>query len=74
MIYLSYLATALVLAAVYYISKPLLRGQYLIVTADLAWLVYGTLTAQWALAIQSVILLSIGISAISNWKAKGIPV
>lgn len=35
--YLSYLATALVLSAVYYISKPKLRGQYLIlVLATLA--------------------------------------
>jgi hydrogenase-4 membrane subunit HyfE len=69
---LSYLATALVLSAVYYISKPKLRGQYLIVSADITWLAYSLFTKQWALAIQSVVLLIIGISAIKNWKKKGI--
>jgi len=69
---LSYLATALVLSAVYYISKPKLRGQYLIVAADITWLTYSLLTRQWALAIQSVILLTIGLSAIRNWKRQGI--
>lgn len=72
MIYLSYLATALVLSAVYYISKPKLRGQYLIVGADIIWLVYSFLTEQYALSIQSIVLLIIGLSAISNWKKKGI--
>ncbi len=72
MIYLSYVATALVLSAVYYISKPRLRGQYLIVCADITWLVYSLLTKQYALAIQSVVLLVIGLTAIRNWKLEGI--
>lgn len=70
---LSYLATALVLSAVYFISKPKLRGQYLIIAADITWLIYSCLTLQWALAIQSLVLLIIGISAVKNWKEKGIP-
>lgn len=69
---LSYIATSLVLTAVYYISKPKLRGQYLIVCADVTWLIYSILTKQWALSIQSVILLTIGLSAIKNWKNKKI--
>lgn len=69
---LSYLATALVLSAVYYISKPKLRGQYLIVTADITWLVYAISTKQYALGIQSIILLTIGLSAIRNWRKQGI--
>lgn len=72
MIYLSYLATALVLLAVYYISKPKLRGQYLIVAADITWLTYALLTNQYALAIQSTALLCIGLTAIRNWKSQGI--
>lgn len=72
MILLSYLATALVLSAVYYISKPKLRGQYLIVAADCTWLVYAIATNQYALGIQSIILLTIGISAIRNWRKQGI--
>lgn len=69
---LSYLATALVLTAVYFISKPKLRGQYLIVAADITWLTYSLLTKQWALSLQSVVLLVIGLTAIRNWKLKGI--
>lgn len=70
--FLSYLATALVLSAVYYISKPKLRGQYLIVGADVTWLTYSLITGQYALSLQSVVLLMIGLTAIRNWRAKGI--
>lgn len=72
MIYLSYLATTLVLLAVYYISKPKLRGQYLILCADATWFIYAISTEQWALAIQSTILFVIGLSAVKNWKAQNI--
>lgn len=73
MIYLSYLATALVLLAVYYISKPKLRGQYLIIAADITWLTYSICTKQWALALQSLVLLTIGLSAVNNWTKQNIP-
>jgi hypothetical protein len=69
---LSYLATALVLLAVYYISKPKLRGQYLILAADTTWFIYAIYTKQYALALQSAILFVIGVSAVQNWKKTGI--
>lgn len=70
--YLSYLATALVLLAVYYISKPKLRGQYLIIAADIVWFTYAIYTKQYALALQSTVLFIIGVTAVRNWKAQGI--
>lgn len=70
---LSYIATALVLLAVYFISKPKLRGQYFILAADITWLTYAIITQQWALGIQSVVLLCIGISAVRNWRREKIP-
>jgi len=70
---LSYIATALVLSAVYFISKPKLRGQYLIIAADITWLIYSLLSHQYALSLQSIVLLTIGISAVNNWKSKNIP-
>ncbi len=73
MIYLSYLATALVLSAVYYISKPKLRGQYLILSADISWLIFSLGTENYALALQSFVLMCIAFSAIKNWKREGIP-
>jgi len=69
---ISYFATVFVLLGVYFISKPALKGQYLIVTADILWLLYSLLTAQHALSLQSVILLVIGLTAIRNWKRQGI--
>lgn len=69
---LSYLATALVLSAVYYIAKPKLRGQYLILAAECTWAIYSIGTGQWALLIQSLVLFLIGLTAVRNWKRKGI--
>ena len=71
---LSYVATALVLSAVYYISKPKLRGQYLILAADATWFLYSVLTQQYALSAQSAVLFVIGLSAVRNWKKQGIAV
>ena len=73
MIYLSYIATALVLLAVYYISKPKLRGQYFILCADATWFIYAASTEQYALMAQSLVLFIIGVSAVKNWRAKNIP-
>lgn len=72
MIYISYFAAALVLAAVYFISIPRLRGQYLIIAADCTWLTYAALTNQYTLAVQSIVLLCIGLSAVRNWTKEGI--
>lgn len=72
MVYLSYLATALVLIGVYLISRPRLSGQYVMLAADLTWLTYSVLTEQYALTLQSIVLVSFAISAIKNWKKEGI--
>lgn len=69
---LSYVATALVLGAVYFISKPKLRGQFMMLSADATWFVYSVATGQWALAAQSVVLFIIACTAIKNWKREGI--
>lgn len=70
--FLSYLATALVLTGVYHISRPRLKGQYLMIAADCTWLTYALLTRQWALVIQSLVLLKFAVSATKNWRKEGI--
>lgn len=70
--YLSYLATILVLFGVYYISRPRLRGQYILVAADLTWLLYSVLTHQWALTLQSIVLIKFAVEGIRNWRREGI--
>lgn len=69
---LSYLATALVLIGVYLISRPRIEGQYVMLAADITWLTYAVITGQWALAVQSIVLLTLAISAIRNWRKKGV--
>lgn len=73
MLNLSYLATALVLAGVFYISRPKLRGQYIMVAADLTWLTYSIMTKQWALTLQSLVLIKFALDGIQNWKKVNIP-
>ena len=71
---LSYLATTLVLLGVYYITRPKTRGQYIMVGADCVWLIYSILTKQWALTVQSIILLKLNIDGVINFTKKGIEV
>lgn len=73
MVYLSYLATALVLYAVYNIACVRMRGQIAIFFADVVWFIYAASQHQWALALQSVVLFCIAIKGIRTWREKGIP-
>lgn len=70
--WISYLATGIVLTGVYWISKPRLRGQYLMLLADGFWAIYAIKTGQWALLAQSIVLFSISCSAVSNWRKERI--
>lgn len=69
---LSYLATILVLFGVYQISRPRLKGQYIMVAADLIWLGYSVYTKQWALTLQSLVLIKFSLDGIKNWRKEGI--
>ena len=66
---LEYLSTALVLVAVWRIGKLDLRGQYLMLVAQLGWAVYAATTRQWGLLAQSLVLLLLTRKAIRNWRA-----
>lgn len=70
--WISYLATTLVLLGVYFISRPKRRGQYIMVGADLCWLGYSVYTKQWALTLQSIVLIKFAMDGIKNWKKEGI--
>lgn len=72
MIWISYLATALVLLGVYQISRPRLKGQYIMIVADALWVTYSMFTKQWALAAQSAALLYISYTAIAKWRKEWI--
>lgn len=72
MIWLSYVATALVLYAVYSIAHLRMRGQIAIFFADVVWCIYAVSQHQWALAIQSVVLFCIAVKGIQNWREAGI--
>lgn len=40
--------------------------------ADSTWLVYSIWTKQWALMIQSLVLMVFALQGIDNWKKRGI--
>jgi drug/metabolite transporter (DMT)-like permease len=70
--WLSYIATGLVLSGVYFIAQPRLRGQWIMLGADLTWLTYSIITGQYALTLQSLVLISLAVKAIKNWNREGI--
>lgn len=42
------------------------------VGADLCWLGYSVYTKQWALTLQSIVLIKFAMDGIKNWKKEGI--
>lgn len=70
--FVSYLATATTFLAVYFISQPLRRGQYLALAANLLWVWYAVYTQQFALMTQSLLLSCLSVRAILYWRRRGI--
>lgn len=72
MIYFSYFSMLLTIAAVYYVGKPKLRGQYLMLVAHICWMIYSIRQEQGAMFCQSLILFLVTIKAVNNWTIKDI--
>jgi len=66
---LEILSTILALVAVWRIGKLDLRGQYLMLVAQLGWGLFALLGKHWGLLAQSVVLLALTLKAIKNWRA-----
>ena len=64
---IEWLAFVCVCFGVWFISNFDVTGQYLMVAAQVLWLVVGFKKGMGALILQSVILLGLSIYAISNW-------
>jgi len=67
---LEIISTALALAAVWRIGKLDLRGQYLMLVAQLGWGLFALLGKHWGLLAQSVVLLLLTVKAIKHWRAE----
>lgn len=65
---LEYLSTALALVAVWRIGKLDLRGQQLMLVAQVCWAAYAALTRQWGLLGQSLVLIVLTLKAIRHWR------
>lgn len=66
---LEIVSTALALVAVWRIGKLDLRGQYLMLAAQVSWGVFAALGGHWALLAQSVVLIVLTLKAIRHWRA-----
>lgn len=67
---LEILSTALALVAVWRIGKLDLRGQYLMLAAQVSWGVFAALGGHWALLAQSLVLIVLTLKAIRHWRAE----
>jgi hypothetical protein len=64
------ISTALALVAVWRIGKLDLRGQYLMLVAQLGWGVFALMGQHWGLLAQSLVLLVLTVKAIKHWRAQ----
>lgn len=67
---LEIISTALALVAVWRIGKLDLRGQYLMLAAQLGWAAFAALGKHWALLAQSLVLIALTLKAIRHWRAE----
>ncbi|MBU1039732.1 MAG: hypothetical protein KKF77_01365 [Proteobacteria bacterium] len=67
---LEILSTVLALVAVWRIGKLDVRGQYLMLAAQLGWGVFAALGGHWALLAQSLVLIGLTMKAIRHWRAE----
>lgn len=65
---LEYLGMAIVLVAVWRIGVLDIRGQYLMLAAQVVWTAYAVITKQWGLTAQSAALLVLTLRGIRKWS------
>ncbi|MBU1229534.1 MAG: hypothetical protein KKA55_01755 [Proteobacteria bacterium] len=67
---LEILSTLLALVAVWRIGKLDVRGQYLMLVAQVGWAAFAALGSHWALLAQSLVLIVLTLKAIRHWRAE----
>ncbi|MHC1701780.1 MAG: hypothetical protein AB9900_12565 [Humidesulfovibrio sp.] len=67
---LEILSTLLALVAVWRIGKLDVRGQYLMLAAQVCWGLFAALGGHWALLAQSLVLIILTRKAIRHWRAE----
>jgi len=65
---LEWVAPALVLAAVWLIGSINVRGQWLMLAAQVVWLAVAVMQSMWGLAAQSAALMALTGRAIVAWR------
>jgi hypothetical protein len=69
---LEFLSVLLVLVGVALVAVPRIEGQYLMVTAQVAWAVFAYKNKLWGLLFQSVLLFGMSAYAVMSWTTHGI--
>ena len=68
------IATALVITGVWMIGTPNIKGQWLMLVAQVIWAMYALITKQYFFTTQSVVLVIFNIRALRRWKKEKIGV
>jgi hypothetical protein len=63
-------SAVLALAAVWLIGGLDVRGQWLMLAAQVSWALFALLGGHWWLLAQSLVLLCMTVRAIRKWSAK----
>jgi hypothetical protein len=69
---LEFLAVLLVLIGVALVAIPRIEGQYLMVSAQVAWAIFAYRKKLWGLLFQSVLLFGMSAYAVMSWTTHGI--
>lgn len=72
MTFLELFAMSSVFFGVWYIAKPDIKGLWAMFFAQMAWAIHGFKSGQIALALQSIVLFTINVKGILNWKRQNI--
>lgn len=70
--FISLSATLCVIIGVWFLAKPILLGQYVMLIAQTLWISYSLIKPEYNLLPQSITLWVINVKAIFSWKKRGI--
>ncbi len=65
-------ATLSVILGVALISRPCIVGHYIMILAQMLWLIYAKINKLKFLSFQCIVLLILEVTAVYNWSLKSV--
>jgi len=70
MVFLEIINTVLVIIGVVLITIPKIHGLYIMIFAQIGWIIFSYLENHWFFFLQSIFLLIFNFVGIYNWRRK----